>query len=125
MLRRKLWILGSVKDYNDREYIARKKYKDVLIQVKANEDDIYNISSCVPLKAADRYFKAYSAGAANDFDFYNDRLHSFISQYVYVYHAKQIYLNNYKSFKRNHILFSCLFEVVEIYTDGTSLRFKQ
>lgn len=135
MIRKKISIMGTTKDRKDRVYVAIKKNGNLIVQIKASEDDINNISNyslnCVTNIQSDSkksmrnmYFNSYVKYISDDYDSYNEVLNRFISRFVYACRVKDIILNNYTNFIKNKVMFSYYFEVNEIYENDKLHKFK-
>lgn len=127
--------MGTTKDRKDRVYVAIKKNGNLIVQIKASEDDINNISNyslnCVTNIQSDSkksmrnmYFNSYVKYISDDYDSYNEVLNRFISRFVYACRVKDIILNNYTNFIKNKVMFSYYFEVNEIYENDKLHKFK-
>lgn len=124
LLRNKSSVLGVTEDRAKRQYVAAKKNGDLMVYIKANDDDLYNIKNCTLHTSGAEFFGNYVEVVSDSFHEYNEDLHVFISNFVYVYHLKKIILNDYRSFRKNNLMFTYYIEPLEILQDGVVRKFK-
>lgn len=125
-------ILGDMINKNNRGCVAVQKDKNLIIHVKANNNDINHINNYIGNYSNKASYNSYSGHiveqlnrSKEQFNDENKELSDFIQNFIYHYKIVECAKNSYEKFLKDNIMFSYILEVVTEHRDGNIYIWKK